>query len=255
MSSKVLIAILAGLAAVPASATLFGGLPDVAADQYTAVYVRAQNEIRHTGLGSISDGSTSASSLLLPDAQVSASAAPGYIAVARLSYSFLLTGSTFAVVPLIAYGHLSAALSGAGQVNADLVIDNGAYSGAGDHLYLTRFDQGSRARDAVIHFQAITGVVGTVNLNADIISYGGSGSAFVDPYIIIDPAFARVDRNYLQNYALTFSDGAGNVAPAGFVPPPGAVPEPAAWALLITGFGLTGAAARRRRTGAVTVAS
>jgi opacity protein-like surface antigen len=35
----------------------------------------------------------------------------------------------------------------------------------------------------------------------------------------------------------------GNVAPP---PPPPAVPEPATWALLISGFGLVGAAARRR---------
>ena len=33
--------------------------------------------------------------------------------------------------------------------------------------------------------------------------------------------------------------------------PSGAVPEPASWALMITGFGLTGAALRRRRTMAV----
>ncbi|NNM77145.1 PEPxxWA-CTERM sorting domain-containing protein [Sphingomonas sp. ID1715] len=36
----------------------------------------------------------------------------------------------------------------------------------------------------------------------------------------------------------------GNVAPP---PPPAAVPEPAMWALLISGFGLIGAAARRRK--------
>ena len=40
------------------------------------------------------------------------------------------------------------------------------------------------------------------------------------------------------NYAFKISDAGG------------AVPEPATWAMLITGFGLVGAAARRRRTGA-----
>jgi hypothetical protein len=32
---------------------------------------------------------------------------------------------------------------------------------------------------------------------------------------------------------------------------PGGVPEPASWAMLIAGFGLTGAAMRRRRTAAL----
>ena len=41
--------------------------------------------------------------------------------------------------------------------------------------------------------------------------------------------------------SFTFASEAGDGSP-------GAVPEPAAWAMLLTGFGLTGAAMRRRRT-------
>jgi len=250
MSSKLIIAAItvsaAVFAAAPSTATIIGDLPAVTADQYTNIYRRGENEIRNNGLGTVGDANRTASSLFSPNAQVSVTAAPGYIAVARLSYSFQLTGSTFAVVPLIAYGSLRASLTGAGQVDASLVVDNGAYGFSGDSLYLTRFNQGSLARDAVVHFEAITGVIGRVNLTADVVSFGGYGSAFVDPYIIIDPAYAAVDRDYLQNFALSFSDGVGNVAPPGFVPPLAAVPEPAAWALMLTGFALVGGAARRR---------
>jgi Concanavalin A-like lectin/glucanases superfamily/PEP-CTERM motif len=41
---------------------------------------------------------------------------------------------------------------------------------------------------------------------------------------------------------------------AGLTPPTGGVPEPAAWALMLAGFGLTGAAMRRRQSVRVTYA-
>jgi hypothetical protein len=56
----------------------------------------------------------------------------------------------------------------------------------------------------------------------------------------------RADSPYsfiLDNVTIT----EGNVPP----PPPSAVPEASSWAMLIAGFGLTGAAMRRRRTVAV----
>ncbi|MBC7506411.1 MAG: LamG domain-containing protein [Sandarakinorhabdus sp.] len=42
------------------------------------------------------------------------------------------------------------------------------------------------------------------------------------------------------------------ILPGDVVEPAAGVPEPASWAMLIAGFGLTGAAMRRRRTGAIT---
>jgi hypothetical protein len=55
-------------------------------------------------------------------------------------------------------------------------------------------------------------------------------------------AFAyNVDVTYQSSLVYQYN-GAGALGGAG------AVPEPASWAMLITGFGLTGAAARRRRT-------
>lgn len=72
---------------------------------------------------------------------------------------------------------------------------------------------------------------------------GGSGSAYVDPVLSIDPSFfATHDRSL---YSLSFSNGIVN----GLT---GAVPEPATWAMLILGFGVVGGALRRRRsTGAM----
>jgi hypothetical protein len=46
---------------------------------------------------------------------------------------------------------------------------------------------------------------------------------------------------------LTLTSGSGFDYLRGFAPPQGGVPEPASWALLITGFGLTGSMLRRRR--------
>jgi hypothetical protein len=46
------------------------------------------------------------------------------------------------------------------------------------------------------------------------------------------------------HWGYVYLDGFGAVTP----PPVGGVPEPASWAMMIGGFGLTGAAMRRRRT-------
>ena len=64
---------------------------------------------------------------------------------------------------------------------------------------------------------------------------GGQASASADPYFFIDPTFAAEH----PGYTLSFSPFAGNDAIA-------SVPEPATWALMIGGFGLAGAALRRR---------
>jgi hypothetical protein len=56
-----------------------------------------------------------------------------------------------------------------------------------------------------------------------------SASAYIDPYIMIDPGYAA--------YSLSVTPGIGNASPA---------PEPAAWAMMVLGFGVIGAATRRR---------
>jgi hypothetical protein len=63
---------------------------------------------------------------------------------------------------------------------------------------------------------------------------GGSFSVTIDPLITLAPGFAD------QGYTLL-------VAPDAQPPAGGGVPEPATWGLMIAGFGLAGAALRRRR--------
>jgi hypothetical protein len=65
---------------------------------------------------------------------------------------------------------------------------------------------------------------------------GSFGSAFSDPFIGIDPNFFSLN----PDLTLDFSPGVGDA-------PFDGVPEPGAWALEIMGFGLMGAAMRRRR--------
>ena len=64
-----------------------------------------------------------------------------------------------------------------------------------------------------------------------------SGYASADPFIYVDPSTPDA-----AAYKITLSDGVANG-----LPPAGGVPEPASWALMLTGFGVLGAATRRHR--------
>jgi len=70
----------------------------------------------------------------------------------------------------------------------------------------------------------------------DLTGLAGSASAFIDPTITLNP---------LLNQALyTLNVGNGITLPT---PSSGTVPEPASWAMMLVGFGLTGALARRKQ--------
>lgn len=80
------------------------------------------------------------------------------------------------------------------------------------------------------------------------VSVAANMNDFVDQFIGLSSttAFDRVTIDYAGAGLFVFIDDFRLGAPAG-----PAVPEPATWAMLIAGFGLTGAAMRRRRTAAV----
>ncbi len=61
----------------------------------------------------------------------------------------------------------------------------------------------------------------------------------LDPVLSIDPSFAAVDPNYLNDYTITLSSGIGNA--------PDGIPEPGVWAMLLLGFGALGAQLRHKR--------
>ena len=73
------------------------------------------------------------------------------------------------------------------------------------------------------------------------LNYGIAGSVS-NPYSR-GAAYANAGFSNLPVYDFTFRTYADD----SFVPPVQGVPEPAAWALMIAGFGLSGAALRRRR--------
>jgi hypothetical protein len=79
------------------------------------------------------------------------------------------------------------------------------------------------------------------SIAADNANVGGevSTEAFLDPKITIDADWLAANPGFQVNFSENIENGAG-VINAG-------VPEPASWALMIAGFGLAGAALRRRR--------
>jgi hypothetical protein len=95
--------------------------------------------------------------------------------------------------------------------------------------------QGYIVTGALVPDLASLSFYGTVAMQASIFKLGsGQALAFIDPVISLPSAFINGGGN-AANFQVSTS------------PNLNAVPEPASWAMLIAGFGLTGAVARRRR--------
>ena len=157
----------------------------------------------------------------------------GYGAASE-TYYFSVVGGLDEAVPLLitGAGH-TYSTGGAGYVEVDENINN-----------ITNFGRtcfvGSGTCGDFSYSQSVSITSNTVaylSLSAFSVVQGGSNGGWIDPMITIDPNFADAG-----HFHLVFSDGISNGT--GLAP---GVPEPSAWALMIAGFGVAGAALRRRR--------
>ena len=163
----------------------------------------------------------------------------------QLTYTVLVGGSGYSgIVPIHLLANLSAAVSGDGAHVG--VADSNLYVAAGGSTYQWRAalctsscvgaQPSNVAVDTILNvavgqFLSITESVAVEGIN------GGTGIAFADPYVSIDPTFLAQH----TGLSLQFSQFVGND------PAPSGVPEPATWAMMVGGFGLVGGTMRLRR--------
>lgn len=175
-------------------------------------------------------------------------------AIGSAAYYFIITGPADGaykdvIVPLLIHSKsdvFSTAPDTTTRAVTSYRITNGyyqVYGGATDDV------DGQAHYDTDIQFFTLVGIESRLSIQAlvDINNAGGAASAtaYIDPTIMIDPTFAKIDPNYLTDFTLSISDGIGNGVEAG-------VPEPASWALMLLGFGAMGATLRRRRAATAT---
>jgi hypothetical protein len=168
--------------------------------------------------------------------------------VAGLTFS-MSGGPTTATAPIVGYGYFDAVLS----------LNNSGNFGSGTDGYPTG------ATVTIDFASAVSGVSFTFN------NYGNNtGNDSI--YQAFDAANALISSGSLANVngfslvngagsgikSLVISNGSGGgynwIYGVGELSYNGGVPEPAAWAMMLAGFGLVGAAMRRRQTTQVTYA-
>lgn len=162
-----------------------------------------------------------------------------------MHYFFRINGPDTVFVPIVVSGKLrvdsAAPTDGQANAGAQIFVNGVFYS---PNVYIEHdagfVNAGSTSADPVLRTTVYTNSDVPVYLSAFVYAGNkGSGFAFADPIISIDPSFASYDPDYLSHYSLEFSPGAGNSSA-------GTVPEPATWALMLIGFGGAGLAMRRR---------
>lgn len=168
--------------------------------------------------------------------------------VAGLTFS-MSGGPTTATAPIVGYGYFDAVLS----------LNNSGNFGSGTDGYPTG------ATVTIDFASAVSGVSFTFNNYGNNTGNDSIYQAFDAANALISSgSLANVNGFSLVNVAgsgiksLVISNGSGGgynwVYGVGELTYNGGVPEPAAWAMMLAGFGLVGAAMRRRQTAQVTYA-
>ena len=170
---------------------------------------------------------------------------------AYLSYSFeFLGGPADLMIPVTITYNMVLSVLADGYAEGQFIVFNHAYNGAFDPIYNDSSTIGgttnvfglnvTRSFSFNAAYNTENSIFMGVLANSSNSFTHGAASAYLDPIISIDPAFAALH----PGTSLVLSDGVLNAEPGGAG---GGVPEPASWALMIAGFGLAGAALRRRR--------
>lgn len=168
--------------------------------------------------------------------------------VAGLTFS-MSGGPTTATAPIVGYGYFDAVLS----------LNNSGNFGSGTDGYPTG------AAVTIDFASSVSGVSFTFNNYGNNTGNDSIYQAFDAANALISSgSLANVNGFSLVNVAgsgiksLVISNGSGGgynwVYGVGELSYNGGVPEPAAWAMMLAGFGLVGAAMRRRQTAQVTYA-
>jgi hypothetical protein len=159
---------------------------------------------------------------------------------ATLTYSFEVVGPEDILIPLKALVVASSVVDNTGNdAYGQYIISVSAPQGAGFGISNGGGSYGGTdSYNGSVDFSVMANQINTVTLFAS--GYvNGTSSGHVDIYA--DPVFSFAEP--VDGYSLSFSNGVGNSVVTDSL---AGVPEPASWALMIAGFGLAGAALRRR---------
>jgi len=189
------------MTATPALAIVAASGPSpVQVAQYSAYDVYTPGPSRFD-VGAIVSAGGSASATLSPTPTVRADASGKWAFHSELRYFYTISGAAGTVVPLIAYTSLGASQTPGTYSYASASIDFYGQNQDSVYPHEDRYSGASQSFSGAFHITALTGVEGSVWLRADAdIDNGGSASAFADPTIIIDPAFAATDPGYLSHF-------------------------------------------------------
>jgi hypothetical protein len=203
----------------------------------------------YTGVGQAGAGTLALNPEPFLSGSASNSAGGNVHAVTGLDYYFEIVGPDDVVVPTSVSGVLFATGSGDDYIAdaiASIYVGNvhegpfqlgacSAFSAAVGCLSGGSVADG----DSLVPFDTLLSLNSNTqydfNLFTNISVNSGSGSAYIDPMITIDPNFSLLN----PDYTLLLSQGVGNS--------PGGVPEPATWAMMLLGIGAVGATLRTAR--------